>query len=528
MTDKPLPFPRSTEAPAVAVAPLPEGTQVAHLRIERVLNESAHAIVYLTRDDAGGAIALMEYFPRALALRQPDGSVRARQAGDAIAMSVAREGFVQDANTLQSIRHPGLVPLLGSLQANRTVYRAMPYIDGPTLERQVRERDGPATVGEVTRLLDGLLDALDALHKAGVVHGAVRPDQVLIAPDGQPVLLGMGSAGAELAGHEPGPWSAPEQAAMSRHDRINSATDLYMVALTAWFAATGVPPPPLSDRLANPHDWDPAVALAQLPEGEGDSGPTLDNLAIAINAALALLPADRPQRVADLRALLHPAQAHASFEPSGTAPLWVGVVPDRESQWEVLDGRGVPPSPDPTQPTALPERAPAPPIDDARLAAPVPRPRALPAVPSRWARWIVPALLLIGGMAAVAWWGVRREERMAVPPTTTHAFPAPVAAPTLPLPQAAPTVPLPPVPAASPVQPNAAPIAAAAPASPRRVEPAPPKRSSASGGATASPQALCGGRTQFSLLYCLQEQCAKPTWRNHAQCNELRRRGDIR
>jgi hypothetical protein len=80
------------------------------------------------------------------------------------------------------------------------------------------------------------------------------------------------------------------------------------------------------------------------------------------------------------------------------------------------------------------------------------------------------------------------------------------------------------------VQAPAAPVAAAPKAlpPPKRVEPAPPKRSTASSGAATSPQALCGGRTQFSLLYCLQEQCAKPAWRNHAQCNELRRRGDIR
>jgi hypothetical protein len=570
MTDKTLPFPHPPEAPAVAVAPLPVGAQVAHLRIARVLAESAHAIVYLTHADAGGEpIALMEYFPRALALRQPDGSVRARQAGDAIALSVAREGFVQDANTLQAIRHPGVMPVLGSLQAHRTVYRAMPFIDGVTLERQVQERDGPVTVGEVTRLLDSLLDALEALHKAGVVHGAVRPDQVLIAPDGHPVLLGMASAGAELAGHEPGPWSAPEQAAMSRHDRINSATDLYMAALTVWFAATGVPPPPLSDRLAKPHEWDPAVALAQLPEDEGDSGAALDRLAGAINAALALLPAERPQRVADLRALLHPGPAQAAaFEPSGTAPLWVGAVPDRESQWEVLDGgpsalpasgevapppRAAAPSGAHERAAATPsvahERAAAAPIDDARPVKPTLRPaadRSDGAAQRPWG-WIALALLVLCAAVATAWWALRRTQAPELPPLATPTAPRPVAevpvtTPPAPAPLAAPAAEPRPAPAASAVQapgaaatasaaalaapkPEAKPAATTALAAPALAAPKPTAPRSA---VANTPQSQCSGRTQFALLYCLQEQCGKPAWRNHAQCAELRRRGDIR
>jgi hypothetical protein len=41
-------------------------------------------------------------------------------------------------------------------------------------------------------------------------------------------------------------------------------------------------------------------------------------------------------------------------------------------------------------------------------------------------------------------------------------------------------------------------------------------------------RALCANRSQFALMYCLQQQCAKPSWRDHSQCRELRRRGDIR
>jgi Protein kinase domain len=566
MTTTPLPFPHQPATPVGTAAPLPGGTQVAHLTIDRVLHEGQHTIVYLSHDSARGEpVALMEYFPRALALRQPDGSLRARQAGDAIALSVAREAFVQDANTLQSVHHPGLVPVLGSLQANRTVYRAMPYLEGLTLERQVLGREGPATVGEATRLLDAMLDALEALHRAGVVHGAVRPDQILIGKDGRPLLLGLASAGAEIVGHEPGPWSAPEQAAMSRHDRINSATDLYMLALCVWFFATGEEPPWLRERLAKPHVWDPAAALAQLPEGEGDSATTLDNLAVAVVAALALQPSERPQRVADLRALLHPLAAHSSFEPSGDAPLWVGVVPDRESQWEVLDAG--PPTPPPVPSSGRPAlRAAAvieapPPRAAEPVSEPVVTPAAAPvaargsgAAPRR--RWMLPLVLTLGAAAlAAVWWSQRAPpppplglpdlpqasvpaapavpavERPSLPsvPATAATPTAPVAPPEAPAPAAVPAAPLPAAAPASVVL--AAPVPAARAAPPSRTPPpvrtaAPPPRAAAP--VRTSPRALCANRSQFALLYCLQQQCAKPGWRNHSHCNELRRRGDIR
>jgi hypothetical protein len=45
-------------------------------------------------------------------------------------------------------------------------------------------------------------------------------------------------------------------------------------------------------------------------------------------------------------------------------------------------------------------------------------------------------------------------------------------------------------------------------------------------GAT-NPRAACGARVNFALLYCMQAQCAKPQFARHAQCDELRRAGDV-
>jgi serine/threonine protein kinase len=621
MTVTPLPLPNEAATDPVATA-LPAGATVAHLTIESVLHEGPHAIVYRARDVSAPqvpALALMEYFPRALALRQPDGSLRARQASDAIALSVGREAFVLEAHALERVLHPGVVRVVGSLQANRTVYRAMELVQGRTLERFVRDRDTPPSVGEVTALLDALLDALQALHGAGILHGQVRPDQVLMTDERRPILLGMGSAAAEIAHHAVGPWSAPEQPALSRHDRITSATDIYLAAATVWYFATGEQPPSQRERLEHPEYWDPAASLAKLPDADGDAPGLKRRLCVALAAALALEPTERPQRVADLRHLLSPGIAAAPQAHNPTTPRWVGAMPDRDMQW--LGPAAAAPSsrastgPRLHVPAARPLRAPVDegplPLDPALAAQAahdddqmVPRRRAAPAR-SR-AGWVLLLPLLAAG-GAVAWW--LQRERLDLPPAAIDgiteraaALPPPAAPPAAssavaaapaaaaatpppPVTTPAPTVTAPaptgadnpaPTPAAvqPPVAATPAPVAAApspevatttapveaapapAPATvatvpatapvtaptpeppppaappPERPAAAAPARPSAQRRAAApiptAPRELCAGRSQFSLVYCLQEVCSRPNLRYHAQCIELRRNGDIR
>lgn len=570
---KTLPFPQGGAGdgapPPGPATPLPAGTEVAHLVIDRVLHEGPHNIVYLAHDgmadDLAGVVALMEYFPRALALRQPDGAVRARQAGDAIALSVAREAFVQDANALQRVQHPNVVHVLGSLQAHRTVYRAMAYVDGPTLERHVHAREGPARVGDIVRLTDALLDALHALHVTGLVHGNVRPDQILLAGGriDRPVLLGMGSAAAEIAGHEPGPWAAPEQSAASRHDRIDSATDLYMLAATAWFAATGEEPPSLRDRLAHPDTWHPHEGLADLTEGPGDAPGTKARLARALAAALELLPASRPQRVDDLRGLLHPTPSRPDFEGSGSAPLWVGQVPDRESQWEVVEmaARGVPTAPRPAPLRSAhaegASRNPPPATPQAGREAAAARRRpvksaqddpwgdatALAESRSLASRWAVLAVFAVGLLLAVAAWFVLRPASplpvVVAPPSVPTAATASGAVSALPatppaiVPSAPPmtevaTKPAPPTVSPSRATPRA-PVPQALPPAARRdattVASAVPPVARAAAPPSARPPAAapCAKASGFALAYCLQEECAKPSNRAHPRCVEWRR-----
>jgi hypothetical protein len=633
MTTSPLPFPHPSSAQVGPVVPLPAGVRIDRFVIEQTLHQGPHGFAYRVRESGHQQpLALLECFPRALAIRQPDGAVRARQAGDAIALSVVCEAFVQDARALAAIDHPGVIKVYGVINANRTVYRLMPFVDGQTLEEQRLERAEPPTVGGLVRLYDKLLDALEALHKAGFVHGLVQPDQILMkVDDNAPVLLGMDGVAIELGEMTMSPWAAPEQQQSLRFERINASADLYMLAATMCFAATGAAPPRAEERLAG-ESWDPAPLLAEVPLGGGDAPALRDNLVQAVVASLSLAAAARPQRADDVRHILHPGRSGADsgfVATSGPAPLWVGAVPDRDSQWETLEGMSGPaPLRDEADTEFVVERAgtaapataaPPRPVDPvfAAAAEPLPArsavraPRPADAAPGAGRRAgdaarssaPVPRWLLasVGGaallVAALAWWSERSTSTvLPLPDSAGGSTPAPAAEPApprradvtpAPPPQAATPAPTPapapaavavpapapapvpavtPAPAAAATPPQAVPAPNPIPATPAEVAPpapaavarpvppapapaaprpapntarasAPPKAAprpapsrppAPTSARTAPAESLCGNRTQFSYLYCMQEACARAAQRNNPQCAALRRSGDIR
>ncbi len=424
---------------------LPQGVRIDRFVVEQALHEGPHGFAYRVRESGHHQpLVLLECFPRALAIRQPDGAVRARQAGDAIALSVVCEAFVQDARALAIVDHPGVIKVYGVINANRTVYRLMPFVDGMTLEEQRLERDDAPTVGGLVRLYDKLLDALEALHKAGFVHGQVQPDQIIVkADDNAPVLLGMDGVAIELGEMIMSPWAAPEQQQTTRFERINASADLYMLAATMCFAATGAAPPRAEERLA-PGDWDPAALLAEVPLGGGDSPALRDAFIQAVVSSLALAAPARPQSADDVRHILHP-QGHGAFvATTGPSPLWVGEVPDRDSQWENLkDMSGPAPLGDnadtqivmepqalgtPGDPVVAPAAVRAPPVLEpaqtaGRRAADAVRPRRS-GFPFAW--MAVLATIIV----ALVWWSQSPPLNLALPPSAAPAAePTPLPAP---------------------------------------------------------------------------------------------------
>ena len=351
MTSVQFVFPPLAAADPVAAPALPLGALVEDYTVLQVLSEGPYGYVYLTRDTAHGATrVLKEFLPRMRSLRLADGSVRARHAGDSIASSVARLAFMHEANALAGIQQPGLVRVLGVLQAHRTLYRVMPLYDGVSLEQHCLRRADAATLSWLASVIDSLLQSLDALHAQGLAHGCVQPDQALVLDSGQLVLLGFGSVARELDDRQASPWGAPERDPSTRHLPPRPANDLYGLAATAYFAATGAAPPTALQRIAGVV-LNVAERLAALVDDGGLSAQRRRGMANAIESGLSLSREARPQTVAEFRRLLdgEPLAHAVAKQPT---PRWVGLLPTRDDDEELLLSQPAP-VPDTTQ-TGMP------------------------------------------------------------------------------------------------------------------------------------------------------------------------------
>jgi len=513
--------------------------------IERVIGASGFGVVYLGIDPRSERrVAIKEYLPLNLATRADNGlQLVLRGPEHADAFERGRAAFVDESLLLARLAHPSLVKVLRSWEANGTAYRAMPHYAGHSLAQLRQAMEDPPDEPTLRALLEGVLGALEVLHAEGIVHGDILPTNILLLPDDHPVLLDSGAARRAIVGDrtralmsllEPS-FAAPEQVGATQ-EPIGPWTDLYALAAVVHYCVSGR----LPAASATPVPLEP---LGQVVRRVRERLPSLHfsrQFTAAIDAALAPDAKQRPRSVAELRQALDAVPA-TEDEP---------LLP------EASNDSAIGPLSAPIDLDAAFEPAIAP--DDVRLGPPPTwygaRREARP-----WARWALP----IGGVllvCAIGGWtffqslgGAPNLTARLLPPPAAPAArqvepalaelpAAPTAAVIAPRAEAprveAPRVEAPPAaatPAETPraeVQVAEAPRAAvpAVKPAPTRVVPsaAPPntaKRVAAR--SPASPREACGARTQFSLYRCMQTECKKPGFVQHAQCKRLRARDEV-
>jgi eukaryotic-like serine/threonine-protein kinase len=247
-------------------------------------------------------------------------------AGSADAGRAAlRERALREARAAARLNHPGVVTLHDVVEADGRLLLVMELVAAPSLGELV-ERSGPLPPAVAARLGLELVDALEAAHRAGIVHHDVKPANVMVTAagrakladfgiaslqeDGQRTLAALGGPGGRAADRTLTtafgslPYVAPEQAA----GRAGPAADLWALGATLWFAVEGAAP---FER------GGPAATLGAIlhdPPGQpvraGPLGPVL----------LALLdkdPARRPPAAAVGRRL----EPLAAPSPAATVPL---------------------------------------------------------------------------------------------------------------------------------------------------------------------------------------------------------------
>jgi serine/threonine protein kinase/peptidoglycan hydrolase-like protein with peptidoglycan-binding domain len=295
----------SNSDPVSDFVTLMPGQVVGRYRIVSVLGQGGFGITYRAQDsELGREVAIKEYLPAALAVRQDGTTVVPRSTSAAEDFAWGRDRFIAEGRTLAALhRVPGIVLVHDFLETNGTAYLVMELLGGQTLQERVARR-GPLDAASLDTLLRPLLDGLEQVHAAGFLHRDIKPANILLDDQGRPTLIDFGASRAAVAGRSQAMTAVftPGYAAVEQFTAAKQGpwTDIYGLAATLHFAITGQPPSNAVDRVLDD-------AYAPLADGKR---PFPQNLLAAIDAGLAVRAADRPQSIAAWRTLLsQPAAA---------------------------------------------------------------------------------------------------------------------------------------------------------------------------------------------------------------------------
>ncbi|SOD63598.1 Serine/threonine protein kinase [Streptomyces zhaozhouensis] len=276
------------------------------------LGAGGMGLVYLARSASGRRVAIK--------------TVRSELAED----QLFRVRFTREVEAARAVSGFYTAAVVDADPRAAVPWLATAYVPAPSLEEIVTDC-GPLPAQSVRWLAAGIAEALQSIHGAGLVHRDLKPSNVLVVEDGPRVIdfgIASGVSNTRLtmtnvAVGTPA-YMSPEQAKDSRS--VNGASDVFSLASTLVFAATGHPPY---------HGGNPVETVFMLLRERPDLAGLPDELRPLIESLMEHKPEDRPSP-ADLQAQLAP-YLFAAGDDGGSASAW--LPPDAVAMIEARRGR---------------------------------------------------------------------------------------------------------------------------------------------------------------------------------------------
>jgi eukaryotic-like serine/threonine-protein kinase len=209
---------------------LEAGDTLDHYRLERAVAHSRMSTLFRATDLRDG---------RPVAIKVPHTEMEADP--------VLLERFSRERQIGQELDHPGIVKTFGGEEHSRT-YMVIEWVEGRLL-RAILNEEGKLPVERAVAIALSICDALDYMHKHGVVHRDLKPENIMVGADDSIKLIDFGIAMKEdarrLTYTEMSPalgtpdYIAPEQVKGQRGDQ---RSDIYAVGAMLYEMLTGQPP----------------------------------------------------------------------------------------------------------------------------------------------------------------------------------------------------------------------------------------------------------------------------------------------
>lgn len=291
---------------------LPVGTILQNqYLIGRVLGQGGFGITYAGWDNLLMVpVAIKEYYPSGTVIRDSRHSTEVTCSGEKTqTYSAHKERFLQEARILAQVSGlPEIVQIKNHFHCNNTAYTVMEYVRGITLKEYLRRNGRPLTVEQTLTVMKPVIAALDKVHKLGLVHRDISPDNIMLQDDGTVKLIDFGTARYVENADVDNPLSkstesilkhgfAPMEQYQSR-GTLGPWTDVYALCCTIYYCMTGkimldAPTRVSEDEDLNLQSKIPGLSAAQ---------------AAALEKGLAVRAKDRIRSLGELHSLLYPAK----------------------------------------------------------------------------------------------------------------------------------------------------------------------------------------------------------------------------
>ena len=283
-------------------------------------------------------VAIKEYYPMSTGMVSRENSTTVVWSSAVMQKSGMEKGFdsfLKEARKMAKLGGiPGVVGVKSVLIQNETAYIVMDFIEGETLLKKL-QREGPMDYGTCISLMTPIMQALAEVHKHGIIHRDISPDNIMVQSDGRLILLDLGAAkDLDIQGKDGNVQSSQMVAKhgfspveqYGQAGKIGPWTDVYAMAATIYYCCTGVLPPSATDRMIE----DTLTCRPRLTKEQFD----------VLAFCMSVLPQKRPQNMdALLQIVTHPVK---NTQPAGDVPKTEPVRPETRNLQ--------PPKPDPGRP----------------------------------------------------------------------------------------------------------------------------------------------------------------------------------
>ena len=305
----------SEDSPAL-LAGFRMGSLLAGYRLESQVGAGGMAVVFRARDERLGRLAALKILAPALAT---DEQFRLR--------------FIAESRAAAAVDDPFIIPVYEAGEADGVLFIAMRFVQGGDL-RHVLDREGALPLERAAGFISPVASALDAAHRAGLVHRDVKPGNILIdAGEDRPdhvylsdfgVAKAVSSAGLTGPGFFVGTpdYAAPEQI---QGRSVDGRADQYALACVAFQLLTGALPFSAGQGLP--------VMLAHVTTAPPPPTARRPELPAAVDrvmaTAMAKDPGERYESCLDFAGALREALGLPPFDPEGAATAPAAAQPTR-------------------------------------------------------------------------------------------------------------------------------------------------------------------------------------------------------